>query len=178
MTASILVDPSFDLASIAEEAGNGAFDSRWYQDGYLYVEGVSQEALEAAFAAYDHEEARSLVLRSTAFSLNNAAYESAIAVMTSGYPASEISTWEVQRQEAAAWDFDSQSPTPWIDGAAAARGIDRVEYLTRTLAKAQAFAQASAWLTGRRQGYEDLIKITAPEQLDALEFDYSLPGAP
>lgn len=107
---------------------------------------------------------------------NNAAYEAAIAIMTSAYPQAEISTWEVQRQEAAAWQADSGAPTPWIDVAAAVRGVDRVEYLTRTLAKAGAFAQASAWLTGRRQAIEDQIKATPLDQLHTIAIDYTLPG--
>jgi len=109
---------------------------------------------------------------------NNSAYESAIAALTSAYPASEIATWEIQRQEATAWAADDQSPTPWIDAAAAVRGIDRVEYLTRTLAKATAFAQASAWLTGRRQALDDQIKATPSEQLHTIVIDYTLPAAP
>lgn len=109
---------------------------------------------------------------------NNAAYEAAIAAMTSDYPPSEIATWEVQRQEASAWSADNQSATPWIDAAATARGIDRLEYLQRTLGKAQAFAAASAWLTGRRQALDDLIKATPAEQLHTIVIDYTLPGAP
>lgn len=108
---------------------------------------------------------------------NNQAYEAAIAALTSAYPPSEVATWEIQRQEAAAWAADNEAPTPWIDGAAAARGIDRVEYLQRTLGKAQAFAQASAFLTGRRQAIDDLIKVTTAEQLHTIVIDYTLPGA-
>ncbi|MNQ55092.1 hypothetical protein D3C85_691750 [compost metagenome] len=115
--------------------------------------------------------------KAAAYAKNNGAYEAAIASMTAGYPPSEIATWEVQRQEAAAWDADSQAPTPWVDAAAAARGIDRAEYLSRTLAKASAFAMASAFLTGRRQAINDLINITSPADLPALEIDYTLPGA-
>lgn len=114
---------------------------------------------------------------SSAITRNNEGYEAAIASMTAGYPPSEISTWEVQRQEAAAWTADNQAPTPWVDAAAAARQLDRVDYLQRTMAKASAFAQASAYLTGLRQRYEGMIKATeVPAELDAMEFDYSFPG--
>ena len=108
---------------------------------------------------------------------NNTAYEQAVSKMTSDYPPSEIATWERQRAEALAWEADSSAPTPWIDLAASARGLDRTEYLTRTLAKVQAFAQASAWLTGRRQGIDDAIRAASTlEQIRAITIDYTMPG--
>ena len=109
---------------------------------------------------------------------NNAAYEQAIASLTCDYPAAEISTWERQRAEVIAWAADSTAPTPWIDIAATARGLDRGEYLSRTLAKVNAFAVASAYLTGRRQGIDDQIRAaTTAAELAAVVIDYTLPGA-
>jgi hypothetical protein len=117
-------------------------------------------------------------LRPAAIEKNNAAYEAAIGAMTSDYPAAEITTWERQRAEAVEWGADSASPTPWIDIAAQARGLDRDEYLARTLAKVNAFAVASAYLTGRRQGIDDQIRAaTTAEELAAVVIDYTLPGA-
>lgn len=108
---------------------------------------------------------------------NNLAYEAAIANLTRDYPAAEIQTWERQRAEVIAWEADENAPTPWIDLAASARGLDRNEYLARTLAKVHAFAQASAWLTGRRQGIDDAIRAAAtPADLAAITIDYTLPG--
>lgn len=106
---------------------------------------------------------------------NNAAYESAIAALTAGYPPSEIATWERQRAEALAWAANSSAPTPWIDIAAATRGIERTLFLGRTHAKAEAFAQVSAYLTGLRQRYDDAIRTATPEQLQAIVIDYALP---
>lgn len=109
---------------------------------------------------------------------NNAGYEAAISAVTSDYPAAEIQTWERQRAEALAWAEDPTADTPWIDIAATARGLDRGEYLVRTLAKVEAFAQASAWLTGRRQGIDDAIRAaTSLDGLQAVAIDYTLPGA-
>lgn len=109
---------------------------------------------------------------------NNRAYESAIARLTSDYPAAEIQTWERQRAEVGAWDEDKSARTPWIDNAAAARGLDRNEYLARTLEKVNAFATASAFLTGRRQGIDDQIKATTTVgELNAVVINYTLPGA-
>lgn len=106
----------------------------------------------------------------SAIALNNAAYEAAIASLTTGYPPSEIATWERQRAEAMAWHLDDTSPTPWIDIAAQARGIPRAEYLARTYAKAAQFAQASAYLTGLRQRYETEIKAAADPSSVLLEY--------
>lgn len=117
-------------------------------------------------------------LRDVLTASNNEQYEAAIGHMTSDYPTAEITTWERQRAEAVAWGTDPAAATPWIDIAATARGLDRDEYLARTLAKVNAFAVASAYLTGRRQGIDDQIRAaTTAEELAAVVIDYTLPGA-
>jgi len=50
MTASVAVSADADLVAIATAAGNPAFEARRYADGLLYVEGVTQAALDAALA--------------------------------------------------------------------------------------------------------------------------------
>ena len=110
---------------------------------------------------------------------NNAAFEQAMDSLTAGYPPSEISSWERQRAEAVAWGANDQALTPWIDIAAQVRGIDRAEYLGRTLAKVQLFAQASAYLVGKRQALDDAIRqAETVAELEAITIDYSLPTAP
>ena len=52
-TANILIDADNDLVLIAEMAGEPSVDKRYYQDGFFYVIGVTQEALDAALANYD-----------------------------------------------------------------------------------------------------------------------------
>lgn len=101
---------------------------------------------------------------------NNAAYEQATRALTADYPQMEKDTWPTQDAESRAWLNDPAAPTPWIDRAAAVRGIEREEYLRRTLLKARQFVIMSAWLTGRRQGYEDAIKAGGNPELD-----YQLP---
>ncbi|MBZ9668074.1 hypothetical protein H3221_025390 [Pseudomonas sp. LMG 31766] len=104
--------------------------------------------------------------------LNNGAYETATTALTANYPQLEKDTWPTQDVESTAWLLDPVgASTPWIDRAAAVRGIDREEYLRRTLVKARQFVIMSAWLTGRRQGYEDVIKAGGDPVLD-----YQLPG--
>ncbi|MFY1052398.1 hypothetical protein ACOQNP_12355 [Ectopseudomonas khazarica] len=102
---------------------------------------------------------------------NNSAYEAATGALTADYPQLEKDTWPTQDAESSAWLLDPLgASTPWIDRAAAVRGLDREEYLRRTLVKARQFVIMSAWLTGRRQGYEDAIKDGGDPVLD-----YQLP---
>lgn len=98
---------------------------------------------------------------------NNTAYEAATRALTSDYPQLEKDTWPTQNEQAAAWVVDPvNASTPWIDRAAAERGIGREEYLRRTLVKAEQFKILSAFLTGRRQRYEDQIKDGGDPVLD------------
>lgn len=98
---------------------------------------------------------------------NNTAYEAATKALTADYPQLEKDTWSTQNEQAAAWVADPvNASTPWIDRAAAERGIDREEYLRRTLVKAEQFKILSAFLTGRRQRYEDEIKAGGDPVLD------------
>lgn len=108
--------------------------------------------------------------------LNNNTYEAAIQQHTSAYPQSEKDTWPTQDREIKAWVIDPENAlTPWIDAAAAVRGVSREDYLQRTLAKTQQFEQLSAYLTGLRQRYEDQIKSsTTHEQLESIVFNYEI----
>lgn len=104
---------------------------------------------------------------------NNSSYEKATQVITADYPQLEKDTWPTQDKESKAWVADPVNAlTPWIDSAAATRGIDRVEYLRRTLAKAQQFEMVSSYLTGTRQKYEDQIKVGGDPVLD-----YAIPAS-
>lgn len=163
MTAFITVNPAFDLASIAAAAGNSSIEARRYVEGRLYVEGVDQADLDLALASYDPNAA----LVPSRISANNAAYETATKALTADYPQMEKDTWPTQNEQTAAWVADPMNAaTPWIDRAAAERGIDREEYLRRTLVKAEQFKILSAFLTGRRQRYEDQIKSGNDPVLD------------
>lgn len=50
MAASVAIDAAADLIAISAAAGNADPQGRYYRDGRLYVQGVSQQALEAALA--------------------------------------------------------------------------------------------------------------------------------
>lgn len=117
-------------------------------------------------AAQQAEEAESTTLRAR-ITANSAAYEAATRALTADYPQLEKDTWPTQNDEASAWVADpAGAATPWIDRAAAERGIEREEYIRRTLIKARQFKVMSAFLTGRRQRYEDQIKAGNDPALD------------
>jgi type II secretory pathway pseudopilin PulG len=117
-------------------------------------------------AAQQAEEAAYALLRAR-ITANSAAYEAATRALTADYPQLEKDTWPTQNEEASAWVADPVgAQTPWIDRAAAERGLDREEYIRRTLIKARQFKVMSAFLTGRRQKYEDQIKADGDPVLD------------
>jgi type II secretory pathway pseudopilin PulG len=117
---------------------------------------AEQKAAEAASAA--------LAARLAA---NIQAYNATTAALTADYPQLEKDTWPTQNEEASAWVTDpAGAATPWIDLAAVERGIEREEYIRRTLIKARQFKVMSAFLTGRRQRYEDQIKAGNDQVLD------------
>lgn len=97
----------------------------------------------------------------------NAAFETAAARLTSGYPNSERLTWPIQESEALAWQANNGTPTPYIDALAAARGLSRTDYLQRTLLKVQAFRAASAAMVGVRQKAMDQIEA-ADDDVQAI----------
>ena len=88
-------------------------------------------------------------------------------VLADGYPLAERESWPVQTQEARALTADPATATPWIDAAALARGIDRVELAQRICAKDDAYRQIHGALTGTRQRIEDQIDA-AGDDVEAL----------
>lgn len=114
--------------------------------------------------------------KASAYIRNNAAYDAATALVTKDYPQSEKDTWSTQDREIKAYQASPETAlTPWIDTAANYRGITRELYISKTLAKIAQFEQISAYLTGKRQGYEDQIKTALlPAVINAMTFNYPL----
>ena len=94
-----------------------------------------------------------------------AEYRRCIQVIAAGYPLSERESWPVQTEEARALETDPAAATPWIDAAAAARGLDRLVLAERIRAKNDAYRQVHGLLTGTRQRIEDQIDATADDAL-------------
>lgn len=102
----------------------------------------------------------------------NRAFEALAAQLTEGYPPGEQLTWEVQRQEALAWQADDAAPTPFLDQMAAARGIDPAEMRQKTLAQALLFLAHSAVLVGTRQNRRDAVLAAETiEELNAVTWE-------
>lgn len=106
----------------------------------------------------------------------NAAYNTATSSLVSTYPDTELLTFDKQEQEARAWDADNTTSTPLIDALALGRGIDKAELVRRIIAKADAFAVATGYLTGQRQRYEDQLEdATTAEEVEAIVPEYTMP---
>lgn len=100
-----------------------------------------------------------------------AEYEARMQVIAAGYPTSERESWHVQTQEARSLLADPQAATPWIDAAAAARGIGRHELAQRIAAKDDAYREIHGALTGTRQRIEDAISAAGDNQAALLAID-------
>lgn len=107
------------------------------------------------------------------------AYEARMAVIATGYPPSERESWPVQTSEATALIADPQAATPWIDAAATARGLDRVELAQRIVAKDAQSRVISGTLSGVRQRIEDQIDAAVDDQaaLQAIDVTAGWPEA-
>lgn len=90
-----------------------------------------------------------------------AEYERRIQAIAAGYPPSERESWPVQTSEAHALLADPAASTPWIDAAATARNIDRIELANRIVAKDAMYRVFSGTLSGVRQRIEDAIDAAA-----------------
>lgn len=111
-------------------------------------------------------------MKAAAHARINAAYVAAVNDLTAGYPETEIASWPKQEVEARAYLADEEAETPWLRGAAAARGINVPNFAALVVRNADALAPLHGGLTGRRQRLRDAIDALgdAPtqEQLDAI----------
>lgn len=87
----------------------------------------------------------------------NAGYREAVQALVADTPMEERESWFKQEAEAKAYASDTEAPTPYVDGLAAARGVDRVYLLGRILENVAAYEAAHSALTGRRQQLEDAL---------------------
>ncbi len=94
----------------------------------------------------------------------NAEYERRMQAIAANYPPSERESWPVQTQEAKALLADAQASTPWIDAAATARNVDRIELAQRIVAKDAMYRVFSGTLSGVRQRIEDAIDAAAGDE--------------
>ena len=104
----------------------------------------------------------------------NTAYENAVNELIAGYPEKEVSSWPKQEAEARAFLADETATTPWLKGAAAARGINVPNFAALVIRNADALAPLHGALTGKRQRLRDEIDALGgsptQEQLDAIQW--------
>jgi hypothetical protein len=101
------------------------------------------------------------------------AYQVAIVDLTAGYPADEVASWPKQEAEARAWLLNNDTPTPWINGASSARGINVPNLVALIIRNADALAPLYGLATGKRQKLRDQIDaLVSPTQaqLDAIKW--------
>ena len=106
-----------------------------------------------------------------------AEYERRMQAIAEGYPPSERESWPVQTSEAYALLADANASTPWIDAAATARAIDRIELAQRIVSKDLQYRVYSGTLSGVRQRIEDQIDAAGDDQ-SALKAIYVTQGWP
>jgi len=97
----------------------------------------------------------------------NQGYTLATASISAGYPPAERESWPVQTSEARLMQLDPQAFTPWIDSAAQARGLGRLELAARILALDNTYRSTHGHLSGVRQRLEGQINSTT--DLTSLE---------
>lgn len=100
-------------------------------------------------------------------------YEQRMQVIASGYPPTERESWPVQTGEARALLSDAAASTPWIDAAAAARGLDRADLAARIVAKDNVYRSIHGAFTGVRQRIEDDITAAGADVVALLAIDVS-----
>lgn len=106
----------------------------------------------------------------------NTAYNAATSALVSTYPQTELLTFDKQEAEARAWTADNSVETPLVDMLSEGRQMDKSELIRRILAKADAFALATGYLTGQRQRYEDMVKAAeTAEAVAAIVPVYTMP---
>ena len=93
-----------------------------------------------------------------------AEYERRMQAIAAGYPPSERESWPVQTSEAYTLLVDATALTPWIEAAATARGVDRLELAQRIVAKDAMYRVFSGTLSGVRQRIEDQIDAAGDDQ--------------
>lgn len=116
----------------------------------------------------------SAILKTSALARINTAYQDAMNAIMAGYPEDEVKSWPKQEAEARAWLISVNAATPWIDGAAAGRGITKAELVDKILANAALFAPLHGAFTGKLQKLRDQItalgECPTQEQLDAIQW--------
>jgi hypothetical protein len=149
-----------------------AYESDGSQDSYIH--GSLIPINEADALAITSPAPTPAQMIAAAIARINSSYDAAIAMMTAGYPAGEISSWGKQEAEARAWTSNNVVPTPWLDAAVMSRGITKADLASRIVSNANVFISNSGSLTGKRQRLCDEINALGinptSTQLNAIQW--------
>lgn len=104
----------------------------------------------------------------------NDEFKKVMQPITAGIPDIEVKSWLKQEAEARAYQANPTAATPLIDGLASSRNVNKDELVTRIIDKADAYANLSGTLIGRRQGLEDALNAlpesATPEDIAAISW--------
>lgn len=107
----------------------------------------------------------------------NSEYETRVQNLALGYSSFERESWPVQTAEATAYSADPLAPTPWLDAASAARGIDKAELAARVIAMDTAYRQIHGALTGHRQKlWDQIYAAQTADELTAIDVTAGWPA--
>ena len=124
----------------------GTYEQSW--EVYALSTEQAQDNLDAAV-----EHARTVALTRI-----NDAYSERTRVLSTGYPPEERESWPVQVQESQIiLSGDTETATPWVDSAAAAREITREAMANLIAAQDSAYRTYHGALSGIRQRLRDEI---------------------
>lgn len=80
-----------------------------------------------------------------------ASFVNEIATIKGTYSQSEIDGWDIQKQEAEAYQLDSNAPTPTISAIATASGETVADLVTKIMAKVAAYQSAYGTALGKKR---------------------------
>ena len=165
-----------DAARFVDQAPNGAEIIPLYADGAPAGDDYLRRTLEFYGYTVGPELLTLEELKAAKLAQINEGCQSALAALTSTYPAAELLTFDRQEAEARSLLADTSSQAPFLTSLATARGISVTDLARKVIVKADLFSAASAFAIGQRQRYEDLLDAArTKEAVAAIEPTYSLP---
>lgn len=134
-------DKEFALSTRASwQKCEQAFNGAWYLKGFAPKQSI--------------EELKTIKLQE----INND-YTKRASLVKTGTPEDEVLSWDIQKLEAQAYIKDNKSPTPFIDALVINRDVKKEWLINKVLEKVKAYESYIGSLTGKRQKYEDKIKL-------------------
>lgn len=171
---------NMNAANHIEDAAEYDFQKIYFADGaiheYTPAELTAKNTLRPGFVwkmpeRIAHDTRTLPQARTEKLMAVSAACDAALAPVKAGYPLSEQQSWDKQETEARAWTADNTKATPLLSALAQARGLALADLAGRVIQKADAFAQMTGAIVGKRQRLEDQILSAATiAEIDALNW--------